>query len=125
MSFGFLFRFTPALLEKKALEVLSNMNARSVHMHAFDGKASLARIASREKGYYFSIPNSVVRSAQKRNLVKAIDIERILVETDSPVLGPDRESRNELMNVWVVLREVVSILKREEEMRMISLDNRE
>ncbi len=109
---------------KRALEVLSNMNARSVHMHAFDGKASLARVASTEYGYYFSIPTSVVHSAQKRKLVKAIDIERILVETDSPVLGPDRESRNEPMNVWAALREVASILKREEEeMREILLEN--
>ena len=100
---------------KKAIEVLSNMSARSVHMHAFDGKASLARVASREKGYYFSIPTSVVRSVQKRKLVKAVNIERILVETDSPVLGPDKESRNEPSNVWIALREVASILGREEE----------
>ena len=101
------------------------MEMERVQMHAFDGKASLARVASRENGYYFSIPTSVVPSAQKRKLVKAVDIERILVETDSPVLGPDRESRNEPINVRVVLREVVSILKREEEMRRIFLDNKE
>jgi len=109
---------------RRCLETLTNMEAEKVQMHAFDGKASLARVASAEYGYYFSIPTSVVRSAQKRKLVKAIDIERILVETDSPVLGPDRESRNEPSNVWVALREVASILKREEdEMREILLEN--
>ena len=109
---------------RSALEVLQKMNADSVHMHAFDGKASLARAASAEHGYYFSIPASVVRSAQKRKLVKAVDIERILVETDSPVLGPNRENRNEPSNVWVALREAASILKREEEeMREILLEN--
>jgi TatD DNase family protein len=109
---------------RRSLEVLSNMEVEKVQMHAFDGKASLARIASREKGYYFSIPTSVVRSAQKRKLVKAVDIERILVETDSPVLGPDRESRNEPSNVWVASKEVASILGREkEEMREILLEN--
>ena len=110
---------------RKALETLTNMEAKNVQMHAFDGKASLARVASTEHGYYFSIPASVVRSAQKRKLVKAVDIERILVETDSPVLGPDRESRNEPMNVWVALREVALILRREEEeMREILLENK-
>jgi TatD DNase family protein len=109
---------------RKALETLANMEAENVQMHAFDGKASLARAASTEYGYYFSIPTSVVRSAQKRKLVKAVDIERILVETDSPVLGPDRESRNEPSNVWVALREVARILRREEEeMREILLKN--
>ena len=109
---------------RKSLETLVSMGAEHVQMHAFDGKASLARAASTEYGYYFSIPTSVVRSAQKRKLVKAVDIERILVETDSPVLGPDRGSRNEPSNVWVALREVASILKREEEeMREILLEN--
>jgi TatD DNase family protein len=109
---------------RKALETLADMEARNVQMHAFDGKASLARTASKEYGYYFSTPTSVVHSAQKRKLVKAVDIERILVETDSPVLGPDRGSRNEPSNVWVALREVASILKREEEeMREILLEN--
>ena len=109
---------------RRSLEVLSNMEVEKVQMHAFDGKASLARVASRENGYYFSIPTSVVRSAQKRKLVKAVDIERILVETDSPVLGPDRETRNEPSNVWIALREIASILKREEEeMREILLEN--
>jgi len=109
---------------RRCLETLTNMEAEKVQMHAFDGKASLARVASAEYGYYFSIPTSVVRSAQKRKLVKAVDIERILVETDSPVLGPDRESRNEPMNVWVALREVALILRREEEeMREILLEN--
>ena len=109
---------------RSALEVLQEMNADSVHMHAFDGKASLARVASTEYGYYFSIPTSVVRSAQKRKLVKAVDIEKILIETDSPVLGPDRESRNEPSNIWRALREVASILGREEEeMRKILLEN--
>lgn len=109
---------------RKSLEILVKMGAENVQMHAFDGKASLARAASREYGYYFSIPTSVVRSTQKRKLVKAVDIERILVETDSPVLGPDRESRNEPSNVWVALREVASILRREEnEMREMILEN--
>ncbi|MGY5862857.1 MAG: TatD family hydrolase [Candidatus Thorarchaeota archaeon] len=109
---------------RSALEILQEMKADSVHMHAFDGKASLARVASTEYGFYFSIPTSVVRSAQKRKLVKAVDIERILVETDSPVLGPNRESRNEPVNVWVALRQVAGILGREEEeMREILLEN--
>lgn len=109
---------------RKALEVLDSSNAERVHLHAFDGKASLARTASRDLGYYFSIPTSVARSPQKRKLVKAVAIERLLVETDSPVLGPEREMRNEPSNIWVALRETADILKREEdELREIVLEN--
>jgi len=107
-----------------ALLTLKKNDAQSVHMHAFDGKASLARNASKDLGYYFSIPTSVVRSPQKKKLVKAIELDRLLLETDSPVLGPNREIRNEPSNLPVALREAASILKRdEEELREIILEN--
>ncbi|MHA2149267.1 MAG: TatD family hydrolase [Candidatus Thorarchaeota archaeon] len=109
---------------RKALEVLNSCDASIVHMHAFDGKASLARTASRDLGFYFSIPTSVVRSPQKRKLVKAVHIERLLIETDSPVLGPARGTRNVPANLPVALREVATILQREEEeIREIVLEN--
>jgi len=109
---------------KKAIEVLESSGAVNVQMHAFDGKASYARSASRDLGYYFSIPTSVVRSPQKRNLVKAIHIERLLLETDSPVLGPDKTSRNVPANLPIALKEVATLLRREEEeIRSIVLEN--
>ena len=100
---------------KRALEVLEENNAFAVHMHAFDGKASYARSASRDHDYYFSIPTSVVRSPQKQKLVKAVAIERLLLETDSPVIGSEKGMRNEPANIGIALTEVASILHREEE----------
>jgi TatD DNase family protein len=109
---------------RKALDVLRDSEAVNVHLHAFDGAANLARVASRELGYYFSIPASVIRSRQKQKLTKAIEIERLLLETDSPVLGPENGVRNEPSNIWVALREVAQILKRqEEELRQIIIEN--
>jgi len=109
---------------KSAIRVLEENDATAVHMHAFDGKSSYARSASNELGYYFSIPTSVVRSPQKQKLVKAIAIERLLLETDSPVLGPDKGERNEPSNIRIALTEVASILRRdEEELREIILEN--
>ncbi|MFW9888765.1 MAG: TatD family hydrolase, partial [Candidatus Thorarchaeota archaeon] len=95
-----------------------------VQMHAFDAKSSLARTASRELGYYFSIPTSVVRSSQKRKLVKAVDIERLLLETDSPILSPERGKRNVPANIEITLEETANILRRDpEELREIVLEN--
>jgi TatD DNase family protein len=109
---------------KRALDVLYECEAEQVHLHAFDGKASLARTASVDHGFYFSIPTSVVRSPQKRKLVKAVDIERMLIETDSPVLGPERNERNSPLNVPLALEESARILGREaEELREIVLQN--
>ncbi len=107
-----------------ALGVLEKAEAGLVHMHAFDGKAGLACEASRNLGYYFSIPTSVVRSPQKQKLVKAVDIEHILVETDSPVLAPVRGERNEPANVWTAVEQIAAILHRtREEVRSIILEN--
>lgn len=109
---------------KKALEILTSLNAEKVQMHAFDGRASLARVASREQGYYFSIPTSVVRSPQKKKLVKAINIERLLLETDSPVLGAQKGVRNEPSNLTFALNEVAKILNRDvDEVRKIVVEN--
>lgn len=108
----------------RALQILSTTEVKLVHMHAFDGKANLARVASRDLGYYFSIPTSVVRSPQKKKLVRAVDYERLLVETDSPVLGPDAGKRNEPANLWIAVREISSILGRsEDEVASVVLEN--
>ncbi|TFG09774.1 TatD family deoxyribonuclease [Candidatus Thorarchaeota archaeon] len=109
---------------KKALDVLEDVGASRVHMHAFDARASYAKRASEELGYYFSIPTSVARSRQKQKLVKAVDIEHLLLETDSPVLGPEKGERNEPGNISIALQEVSRILQEDEEdLRQTILDN--
>ena len=61
-------------------------------MHAFDAKASQA-VRGAEAGYLFSVPPSVIRSEQKQKLVRRLPLEALCLESDSPVLGPDREAR--------------------------------
>ncbi|MGY5852721.1 MAG: TatD family hydrolase, partial [Candidatus Thorarchaeota archaeon] len=70
------------------------------------------------------IPTSVVRSPQKQKLVKAVDIEHLLLETDSPVLCAEKGVRNEPSNVLIVIEAIASILHRtEDEIREITLEN--
>jgi TatD DNase family protein len=45
----------------------------------------------------------VVRSRQKQKLVKQLPLSSLLVESDSPVLGPVPGERNEPANVSVVI----------------------
>ena len=93
---------------RAAIALLLEQGATKVHLHAFDGKAASA-LPAVEAGYYFSVPPSVVRSEQKRKLVKRLPLSCLMIETDSPVLGPSLGERNEPANAAVALRAIAEI----------------
>jgi TatD DNase family protein len=62
-----------------------------------------------ELGYYFSISPSIVRSPQKQKLVRHLPLDRLLLESDSPVLGPDLAARNEPKNVRLACEAIAQI----------------
>ena len=93
---------------RHTIAFLRRCGARRVLMHAFDGRAASAAEGA-EAGYAFSIPPSVVRSPQKQKLVRRLPLECLLLETDSPVLGPDPATRNEPANVVVACRAVAEL----------------
>jgi TatD DNase family protein len=93
---------------RHAVALLLENGASRVQMHAFDGKASAA-LPAVEAGFFFSIPPSVVRSRQKQKLVKHLPLSCLLVETDSPVLGPDPKQRNEPANITVSIKTIAEI----------------
>ena len=79
------------------LEVLDSLKAEKVVMHSFDGALKYARLGF-DRGYYFSIPLTVLKNEQKQKLAKEIPEELLLLETDSPVLNP-AGGRNEPSNL--------------------------
>ena len=93
---------------RHAVTVLLDAGAAKVQLHAFDGKLSAAMPAV-EAGFFFSIPPSIVRSEQKQKLAKTLPISCLLVETDSPVLGPVAQERNEPANALVALRTIAEL----------------
>jgi TatD DNase family protein len=100
---------------RHAIEILLERRARKVQLHAFDGKAASALPAA-EEGFFFSIPPSVIRSPQKQKLVKRLPLSALLVETDSPVLGPSHKERNEPSNIMIsvnAISEIKNIIKEE------------
>ena len=106
-----------------AIDLLLKRGARRVQMHAFDGKASSA-LPAVEAGYFFSLPPSIIRSAQKQKLVERLPLSCLLVETDSPVLGPDPGARNEPSNVMISVDAISEIKKvSKEEVMETVLDN--
>jgi len=99
---------------RQAVACLIESGATRVQLHAFDGKASAA-LPAVEAGYFFSIPPSVVRSRQKQKLVKHLPLTCLLVETDSPVLGPEPGVRNEPANLPLAIRAIAEIKSRPEQ----------
>ncbi len=93
---------------RHAVALLLEHNAKKVQLHAFDGKASTA-LPAVEAGFFFSIPPSIVRSRQKQKLVKQLPLSCLLVETDSPVLGPSPDERNEPANAVISLNAIAEI----------------
>lgn len=73
--------------EKDVVSVLDSLGAKKVVLHFFCGKKNLVRKCI-DFGWSFSIPTSVVRSAQLQSNVKLIPITQIFSETDCPWLSP-------------------------------------
>lgn len=93
---------------RHAVNILLEAGAKKVQLHAFDGKLSAAMPAV-EAGFFFSIPPSVVRSEQKKKLAMNLPLSCLLIETDSPVLGPVPQERNEPANALVALRTIAEL----------------
>jgi TatD DNase family protein len=93
---------------RDTVALLLEAGAARVQLHAFDGKAAAALPAA-EAGYFFSIPPSVVRSRQKQKLVARLPLGCLLVETDSPVLGPEPGVRNEPSNLPLAVNAIAEI----------------
>lgn len=93
---------------RHAVSLLLEKGARKVQLHAFDAKASAA-LPAVEAGYFFSIPPSVVRSGQKQKLVKHLPLSCLLIETDSPVLGPEPGLRNEPAHLMTVVSAIAAL----------------
>ena len=93
---------------RHVISLLLKKGAKKVHLHAFDGKAASA-LPAVEAGYYFSVPPSIVRSRQKQKLFKQLPLSCLMVETDSPVLGPEPGQRNEPANILFSIETIAEI----------------
>lgn len=80
--------------EEDVIKILEKSRLKKVIFHSFDGKKSLVKRII-EIGWYISIPTNVVRSLQLQDIVKLVNINQLLAETDSPYLSPYKEKRNE------------------------------
>ena len=71
--------------------MLDEGSAEHVVLHCFSGDADIAR-ACVDRGWFLSFAGNVTypKNAHLREAAAAAPLERILVETDSPFLAPQR-----------------------------------
>ena len=93
---------------KDVLNVLKANKAKKVILHAFEGTVDEANQAVK-LGYKISIGNTINTDSMKQDVVKAIELKHLVLETDSPVLAPVRGERNEPANVKLTIREIAKL----------------
>ncbi len=88
------------------LRVLDEGSAEHVVIHCFSGDADIARECA-ARGYYASFAGNVTypKNEHLRQAAAAVPIDRILVETDSPFLSPQKKrgESNHPANVMLTL----------------------
>lgn len=96
--------------ELHTIELLEELNAKKVIMHCFSGKMSLVdRIA--KNGWSLSIPANSHYSEQFQEVIKRVQIQNLLCETDTPYLHPLKKWPNEPANVIYTYKKIAEIKK--------------
>jgi TatD DNase family protein len=95
-----------------ALRVLDEGSAEHVVIHCFSGDAQLARECA-ARGYWVSFAGNLTypKNEHLRQAAAALPTERLLVETDSPFLSPQklRGRDNEPANVVVTIEALAQV----------------
>ena len=78
--------------EKLCLEALATFRLRSVLMHWFEGEESLQRLDA--AGYFVSFGPALLYSKRIRRVARAVSPDRVLTESDGPVVYKALEGRS-------------------------------
>ena len=94
------------------LRLLDEGSAEHVVIHCFSGDAAIARECA-DRGYWISFAGNVTypKNEHLRQAAAAVALDRIVVETDSPFLSPQklRGTNNEPANVMLTIEEIARV----------------
>lgn len=93
--------------EREAFELVQRTGALA-YFHSFSGSPELAREIA-ENGHMIGISTGIAFIPEVREVAKAVEIESILVETDSPYMSPYRGERNKPVYVKVAVEGVARV----------------
>jgi TatD DNase family protein len=93
--------------EADVLQILEESGNRAL-LHCFGGTAKQAGEAA-SFGHLISMPTNVVYSKRKQEIVEAIAMNRLVLETDSPYLAPVPKTRNEPVNIRLSAEKIAGV----------------
>ena len=97
-------------LERMCFDIINNRIISMFHCYSGDEKLAKELI---DNGHYISISTLICMSSHHQNLIKNLDLENIVVETDSPYLSPIKGEKNQPINVIKVIEKIYDIKKEE------------
>lgn len=86
-------------------------------MHCYSGTPEISKKFI-DMGYYLGVGGPVTRHIEVQQTVKITSIDRIIIETDSPVLPPEpleKNSRNNSLYLKYIVRKIAEIKEMPEE----------
>lgn len=92
--------------EEDVVDILEGFSVEAM-IHSFNGRPELAERAV-EDGAKVGVTTQVLYSGRVKDIVEAIGVENLLLETDSPFMYPD--GRNEPVNVRESAERIAEIL---------------
>ena len=93
--------------EREAFELVQRVGVRA-YFHSFSGSIGLAREIVKN-GHLIGINTGIVFIPQVKATAEAIEIENIMVETDSPYMGPVKGHRNIPCNLKIVIERIANL----------------
>jgi TatD DNase family protein len=99
---------------EETLDVLENNDAEKVNFHMWGANQLLKRIL--DNGWYVSMNTIILRSKKHKKIARDIPLERLMLETDSPWLGPKKlmegtDERNDPTSIKIVAEKIAEIKK--------------
>lgn len=96
--------------EKKAVNIIEDYNDIPYFVfHCYGGSLKTAKRIMNKDNCFMSFSTMLCYSQHHQDLVKKIDLDYILTETDSPYLAMTKEERNEPVNVVNAVHKLAEI----------------
>ncbi|MGV8161790.1 MAG: TatD family hydrolase [Candidatus Nanoarchaeia archaeon] len=100
--------------ELEVIEMIESSSLKNPVFHCFMGKRKLVQRIADNK-WNFSIPVIAVKLEQLQELIQYTNINQLLTETDSPLLGPVPGERNTPSNVSLTVKKIAELKGFDEE----------